>query len=130
MFHTNNMFSHVHLGSNDVAKAKQFYDATMQVLGYKEGVLINGKLAYEGLHISKPRNGAAATVSNGFTLGFTARSLQQVLDWHKAGVENGGTAIEDAPGERCHGVFYDGTYYSGYLRDPDGNKLCAIYFPY
>jgi hypothetical protein len=49
---------------------------------------------------------------------------EQADAWHKAGVENGGTAIEDAPGVRAGGF---GDLYLAYLRDPDGNKLCALH---
>ena len=48
---------------------------------------------------------------------------EQANAWHEAGVANGGTAIEDAPGVREGGM---GPLYLAYLRDPDGNKLCAL----
>jgi hypothetical protein len=44
--------------------------------------------------------------------------------WHKAGRANGGTAIEEPPGIRKGGF---GDLYLAYLRDPDGNKLCALH---
>jgi catechol 2,3-dioxygenase-like lactoylglutathione lyase family enzyme len=54
----------------------------------------------------------------------TPSGPDQANAWHKAGVENGGTSIEDPPGIRQGAA---GQMYLAYLRDPDGNKLCALY---
>ena len=58
------------------------------------------------------------------TVGF-AMTPRTVADaWHAAGVANGGKAIEDPPGVReGNGM----KLYLAYLRDPDGNKLCALH---
>ena len=121
------MFSHVVVGSNDIARSKQFYDAVFGAMGGKPGAQDpKGRLIY--LHngglfmVSKPIDGKAATHANGGTIGFTMASQEQTNAWHKAGVANGGTAIEDPPGVRQGGA---GPMYLAYLRDPDGNKLCA-----
>jgi catechol 2,3-dioxygenase-like lactoylglutathione lyase family enzyme len=74
--------------------------------------------------ITPPINGAPATGANGGTVGFSADSPAAVDAWHQAGVAHGGTAIEDPPGER-QGA--SGALYLAYLRDPDGNKLCAVH---
>ncbi len=58
------------------------------------------------------------------SIGFAVESSEEADTWHKAGVENGGTAIEDAPGVRQGS---SGSLYLAYLRDPDGNKLCALH---
>ena len=72
--------------------------------------------------ITKPIDGNVATCANGGTIGFAMASPEQADAWHAAGVANGGTAIEDPPGER------EGSgMYLAYLRDPDGNKLCALH---
>ena len=63
----------------------------------------------------------SATPGNGSTVGF-AMTPEQADAWHAAGVANGGTAIEDPPGERPGSGMY-----LAYLRDPDGNKLCALH---
>ncbi|MCP1249634.1 VOC family protein [Gluconobacter oxydans] len=76
------------------------------------------------LVITKPLNGEPATPANGGTIGFAMSSPEQVDAWHKAGVENGGEAIENPPGIRHTPM---GDLYLAYLRDPDGNKLCALY---
>ncbi|QQX92460.1 VOC family protein [Gluconobacter sphaericus] len=123
------MFSHIMLGSNDIALSKTFYDATMGVLGCEpaepnaKGVLTYAHSA-GCLFITKPLNGKSATPANGGTIGFAMSSPEQVDAWHKAGVANGGEAIENPPGIRHTPI---GDLYLAYLRDPDGNKLCALY---
>jgi catechol 2,3-dioxygenase-like lactoylglutathione lyase family enzyme len=122
------MFSHVMVGSDDIARSKTFYDALFGAIGGKPGAQdAKGRLIYAhngGLFlVSKPIDGKAATHANGGTIGF-AISPEQADAWHKAGVANGGTAIEDPPGVRQGGA---GPMYLAYLRDPDGNKLCALH---
>jgi catechol 2,3-dioxygenase-like lactoylglutathione lyase family enzyme len=123
------MFSHVMVGSSDITQSKAFYDALFAAIGGTPGVQDpKGRLIYAHrggrLMIARPLNGEAATGANGGTIGFTIDSPEQVDAWHKAGVEHGGTAIEDAPGIRQGG---SGNLYLAYLRDPDGNKLCAVH---
>ncbi|BBM01605.1 VOC family protein [Microbulbifer sp. GL-2] len=123
------MFSHIMVGTNDVQKAKAFYDAALGCLGHKPGVIDEkGRCFYftkTGVFaISKPINGEPASHANGGTIGFTAESIEQADSWHEAGLENGGTRCEDPPGVR-EGVA--GKWYIAYLRDPDGNKICALH---
>lgn len=123
------MFSHIMLGSNDIARSKKFYDATLGVIGCKPAEPNDkGRLTYVHaggrLIITRPLNGEPATAANGGTIGFAMNSAEQVNAWHKAGVENGGEAIENPPGMRHTSM---GDLYLAYLRDPDGNKLCAMY---
>lgn len=122
------MFSHMMVGSNDIARSKIFYDATFTAMGGRAGSIDpKGRLLYMhngGLFlVTPPINGEPATHGNGCTVGF-AMTPEQADAWHKAGVENGGTAIEDAPGVRDGGMM---KMYLAYLRDPDGNKLCALH---
>ena len=125
------MFSHLMLGSNDLISAKTFYDAIMQTLGCETGQKDPNKnrIFYfspeSTLCITEPVNGEAATIANGMTVGFNAKNAEQVDAWHKAGIENGGTTCENPPGLRVSGAKQ---MYLAYLRDPDGNKLCAAYF--
>ena len=119
------MFSHIMIGSNDIDRSKKFYDALFSAMGGKPGVQdAKGRLIYAhngGLFlVTKPIDGQPATHSNGGTIGMSRTSPAQADAWHKAGVANGGTAIEDPPGPR-------GSMYLAYLRDPDGNKLCALH---
>ena len=123
------MFSHMMIGSNDIARSKKFYDALFGAVGGKPGAQDeNGRLIYAhngGLFlVTKPIDGKSATYANGGTIGFAMTSPEQANAWHKAGVANGGTAIEDPPGVRPSGF---GELYLAYLRDPDGNKLCALH---
>lgn len=118
------MFTHVMIGSNDLKRAKSFYDATFAALGGKTGeVDARGRLVYahEGsrLMITKPIDGRPATAANGGTIGIAAASPEHVQAWHAAGTAHGGTAIESSPAMRPNGAFV------AYLRDPDGNKLTA-----
>lgn len=122
------MFSHVMVGTNDLDKAKKFYDAVLGTLGIGPG-MINGNRVYymspTGLFsVTKPINGQPATVANGGTIGFAASSSEKADAWHAAGVAAGGTTCEDPPGVREGRT---GKLYLAYLRDPDGNKLCALH---
>ena len=71
-----------------------------------------------------PIDGKPATVGNGGTIGFACTSPAQADAWHAAGLANGGIAIEDPPGIREGAA---GKLYLAYLRDPDGNKICALH---
>ena len=123
------MFSHVMVGSNDVGRSKSFYDALFASVGAKPGRQDDkGRLSYAHkgavFMVTPPIDGQPATKGNGSTIGFALDSPEQVHAWHEAGAESGGTAIEDPPGIR-QGSF--GPLYLAYLRDPDGNKLCALH---
>ena len=122
------MFSHIMVGSNDIERSRKFYDATLGALGAKPAVENNGRLVYMhggGLFlVTAPINGDPACHANGGTIGFAAASPEAADAWHAAGVANGGTTCEDPPGVREGGF---GKLYLAYLRDPDGNKLCALH---
>ena len=123
------MYSHNMVGTNDVAKSKAFYDATFKAICGKEGIQDDkGRLIYMhggGLFlVTPPINGESATPANGGTIGFAMENPAQADAWHAAGIAAGGTAIEDPPGVRAGGF---GDLYLAYLRDPDGNKLCALH---
>jgi catechol 2,3-dioxygenase-like lactoylglutathione lyase family enzyme len=122
------MYSHNMVGSNDLAKSKTFYDALFTAIGGKEAIQDDkGRLIY--MHnggiflVTPPINGEPATYANGGTIGFAMDSPEQADAWHAAGVAAGGTTCEDPPGVREGGM---GALYLAYLRDPDGNKLCAL----
>ena len=123
------MYSHNMVGANDLEAAKKFYDATFQAIGGKPAIQDDkGRLIYMhngGLFlVGAPIDGEPATVGNGCTIGFAMDGPEQAKAWHDAGVANGGTSIEDPPGVR-EGDF--GQLYLAYLRDPSGNKLCALH---
>ncbi len=120
------MFSHIMIGADDVAESKKFYDAVLGAMGHPEGTIDDqGRCFYvtpTGIFsISKPIDGKSATGANGGTVGFAADSTEIADAWHAAGVANGGTTCEDPPGVR------GGIMYLAYLRDPSGNKICALH---
>ncbi|KTE01644.1 MAG: VOC family protein [Sphingopyxis sp.] len=123
------MYSHNMVGANDLEAAKKFYDATFQAIGGKPAITDDkGRLIYMyngGLFlVGAPIDGEPATAGNGCTIGFAMEGPEQAKAWHDAGVANGGTSIEDPPGVREGGF---GQLYLAYLRDPSGNKLCALH---
>jgi catechol 2,3-dioxygenase-like lactoylglutathione lyase family enzyme len=122
------MFSHVMVGATDLDASKKFYDAVLGTLGIGPGASDpNGRVFYmtdTGIFaISTPINGQPACAANGGTIGFNVETTEQADAWHAAGVANGGTTCEDPPGVR-NGDF--GSMYLAYLRDPSGNKICAL----
>jgi catechol 2,3-dioxygenase-like lactoylglutathione lyase family enzyme len=122
------MFTHVFLGSNDIERSRKFYDATMGVLGYTNVVPPEaGRLVYAGptgvFVVAQPYNGEPAKPANGATLGFAAADDATVDAWHAAGVAAGGTC-EGEPGPRAAAP---NNSRGAYLRDPDGNKICAFH---
>lgn len=124
------MFSHVMVGANDLEASRQFYDALLGTLGIKPGVANKNRYFYRSptgtFGITTPINGESATHGNGGTIGFTVQSPEQADAFHAAGVANGGTTCEDPPGWREEGPV---RLYLAYLRDPDGNKICALHRP-
>jgi len=129
------MFNHVMVGSNDIDRSSRFYDAVLGVLGVGAPVRnVNGtgqtRLFYRHdggtFGVGEPINGEPATSANGGTIGFKCSSPEQVQHFHDVAVANGGTSVEDPPGLREGKL---GAMHLAYVRDPDGNKLCALYRP-
>ena len=122
------MFSHVMIGTNDLEKAKSFYDALLGTLGIPPGRVDRHRIFYRTAagvsSVSKPIDGKPATPANGGTIGFVASSPEQADAWHTIGIANGATTCEEPPGVRDSPA---GKFYLAYLRDPDGNKLCALH---
>ena len=122
------MFSHVMLGAADLEASRQFYDAVLAPLGTAPGVANRHRYFWRGaggtFSVSTPINGQAATHANGGTIGFAAVSTAQVDAFHTAGLAHGGTPCEEPPGWRGE---KPGRMYIAYLRDPSGNKICALH---
>lgn len=127
------MLSHVMVGSNDIERSKRFYDAVLGTLGAGEPLRNKAGSGHTRLFyrhdgstfgVSEPINDEPATFANGSTIGFRCDSPEQVQKFHDTAIAHGGTSIEDAPGSRNSSV---GPVHLAYVRDPDGNKLCAIY---
>ena len=124
------MFSHIMLGANDLEVSRDFYDAVLGALGVKPGNLSHNRYFYRSpggvFAITKPLDGNAATCANGGTIGFSAKSIADVDAFHANGIAHGGSLCEGEPGYR-EGVA--GTVYIAWLRDPAGNKICALHRP-
>jgi catechol 2,3-dioxygenase-like lactoylglutathione lyase family enzyme len=126
----NAMFSHIMVGVKDLEASRKFYDAVLGTIGVPAGAANRNRYFYRSpsgtFGITTPINGEPATHANGGTIGFTVTSAEQGDAWHAAGLANGGTTCEDPPGFRDSPA---GRMYLAYLRDPDGNKICAVHRP-
>lgn len=130
------MFNHIMVGTSDIDRSKAFYDAVLGSLGFTGEAVSNvapsGHTRLFYFHnggtfgVAEPINGEPASFANGATIGFKCDSAEQVKAFHDAGVAHGGTSAEDPPGLREGSL---GPMHLSYVRDPDGNKLCAIYRP-
>ena len=121
------MFSHVTLGSNDLARSRVFYDAVMKTLGHKllfelPQAFCYGEATGPKLFILPPFDGKEARPGNGAHAAFKVESRATVDAFHAAALANGGSD-EGKPGLRPH---YHPNYYGAYVRDPDGNKIQAV----
>ncbi len=120
------MYTHVMVGCSDVARAKDFYDALFAALGGGAGHDAGNRVFYQhnggAFGVGLPVNGEPACFANGGTIGFAATSTAMVDAWHAAGLAQGGSD-EGAPGPR---PMPGRKLYGAYLRDPDGNKICAF----
>ena len=118
------MFSHVMIGTNDLERAKTFYDTVLAPLGGKR-VFANERLQfYSGPNggmfaVGAPWDGQPATAGNGSMFGLPAPTRELVEEVHAAALA-AGAADEGEPGARTD------TFYGAYFRDPDGNKLCVF----
>jgi catechol 2,3-dioxygenase-like lactoylglutathione lyase family enzyme len=122
------VFSHIMIGTNDLDRAKTFYDAVLAPLGVPPGMVDRHRVFWRTptgvFSVTRPIDGQPATVANGGTIGFACKSAEEADAWHAAGVAHGGATCEDPPGVREGAA---GRMYLAYLRDPDGNKICALY---
>jgi catechol 2,3-dioxygenase-like lactoylglutathione lyase family enzyme len=122
------MFSHIMIGTNDLDRAKTFYDKLLGTLGVPPARVDGHRIFYMTptgvFSITQPINGEPASCANGMTIGFNAKSSADADAWHAAGIAAGGVTCEDPPGVREGAA---GKMYLAYLRDPDGHKLCALH---
>jgi catechol 2,3-dioxygenase-like lactoylglutathione lyase family enzyme len=123
------MFSHITVGSNDIARARAFYDGVGKPLGLvlhkassEAGLGYSRQDGRPQLWIVRPLDKQAATVGNGITIGLEADTRPAVDAAYAAAMANGGKD-EGKPGLRTH---YHPNYYGAYVRDPDGNKVCIV----
>jgi predicted lactoylglutathione lyase len=120
------MIGYVTLGSNDLEKAKTFYDAVLaevggkRVMGFERMQLWGSAPGSAMLAVCKPYNEKAASVGNG-VMPALAASSRDVVDKTYAKAIECGAADEGPPGLRGD------TFYGAYFRDLDGNKLCVFH---
>lgn len=122
------MFSHLMIGTNDLNRAKSFYDSVLGTLGVPAGLVDRYRVFWRTpagtFSVTQPINGEPATVGNGSTIGFVAKSEDEARAWHAAGLAAGGTSCEEPPGVREGSA---SKLFLAYLRDPDGHKICVLY---
>ena len=122
------IFAHVSLGTNDFQRARAFYDALMPSIGCRVLMEFPDAVAYgkkfPEFWVQAPYDGKPATLGNGSHVAFQATSRDEVDAFHKAGLAAGGTD-DGAPGPRPD---YGAPYYGGFLRDPEGHKIEAMYW--
>ena len=129
------MFSHIMIGTNDIERARSFYDTVLAVLGAGEPVVdvnTTGQTRLFYIHdgsvfaVTEPINGQPAGTANGATIGLRCNSPEQVKELHEVAVAAGGTSVEDPPGPRESSM---GVMHLCYFLDPDGHKICGLHQP-
>ena len=125
------MFSHLTVGSDNIPRAARFYDSVLKPLGIVRTKTFKVAAAYapegfsgvnEPFWILRPYDKKAASAGNGVTVAFETKSRAAVDAFHAAAMA-AGAADEGPPGLRLH---YHPDYYAAYVRDLDGNKICAV----
>lgn len=118
-------FTHLTLGTANLERARDFYDTVLEPLNFKRLMTVDGMACGWGIEAPQfillyPRNGEAATASNGFTIGLVAPNHAAIREFHRRALELG-AVDEGAPGPRP--IAPDA--YAAYIRDLDGHKICA-----
>ena len=120
------MIGYVTLGTNNLARAAEFYDAIAEELGVARMMEMESFIAWgmpgggAGIGLTRPYDGKPATVGNGVMVALAVKDRAQVDRLYKLAMERGATD-EGPPGQRNEG------FYAGYFRDPDGNKLNVFF---
>lgn len=120
------MIHHVSVGTNDVQRARAFYDPLMALIGFRL-LKVSDRAAHYGasdivFSLQTPENGAPASAGNGVHVAFQAPDRETVRRFHSVAIANGGLD-EGAPGIRAQ---YNANYFGAFVRDPDGNKIEAV----
>ena len=89
------IFTHVTVGTNDLAKARAFYDSVLAPLGLKRVADLgeNGSIWGQSdpeFFVLKPANGQPATFANGGTISFVAPNRAAVAEFHRKALAAGG----------------------------------------
>lgn len=122
------MIHHVSIGTNDLARARAFYDPIMALLGLRlilaEERSVNYGTGDILFSVEVPVDDRPASPGNGVHVAFAARDRGMVRDFHRTALARG-ASDDGAPGLRPK---YDANYYGAFVRDPDGNKIEAVTF--
>jgi catechol 2,3-dioxygenase-like lactoylglutathione lyase family enzyme len=123
------MIGYVTVGTNDIGKARAYYDALLGSIGatrlleFERGFTLYGTgWGTPGLAVTPPYDGQPATVGNGCMVAMVMDSRDKVDAFHAKALELGGSD-EGPPGLR--GPEGDRAFYGAYFRDPEGNKFCV-----
>jgi catechol 2,3-dioxygenase-like lactoylglutathione lyase family enzyme len=120
------MIGYVTLGTNNIDRAAKFYDALLAEFGAKRimdfgtFILWGAGPGKASLAVTRPYDKKPATVGNGVMVALGVGSKEKVDALYQKAIELGATD-EGKPGPRTD------TFYAGYFRDPDGNKLNVFY---
>ncbi|QYY28375.1 VOC family protein [Cupriavidus pinatubonensis] len=121
------IFTHVVIGTNDLERARNFYDEVLGTLGVQRVMNLETASLWgadvPAFMVTKPGNGLPATYANGGTISFAAPSRAAVHAFHETALKLG-ALDEGEPGPRS----FTPTAYAAYVRDPDGNKICTYCF--
>ena len=126
----NFMLGFATIGTNNIQESCKFYDVVLLSIGMKKiitteryiGYAKNNNLEKIIFYLMVPFNKKSSTSGNGTMIAFLANSRLEVNNFHKIAIEKG-AVNEGFPGLRPS----DGSDYYAYIRDFDGNKICAYY---
>lgn len=122
------ILSHVSIGTNQFERSVAFYNRVLPTLGCRKILDFPGAVAYGKQYpefwVQTPIDGEPATVGNGTHVGFIAQTKEAVNAFHREALAAGGTD-DGAPGSRAD---YGEAYYGGFIRDPDGHKIEAMFW--
>jgi catechol 2,3-dioxygenase-like lactoylglutathione lyase family enzyme len=122
------MLHHVSLGTNDLDRARAFYDPVMRELGLRRTLDVDEAVGYGAgitvFSLNKPADGGRAAPGNGVHIAFEVEKRAAVDAFFRIALAHG-AKDEGAPGIRPE---YDAHYYAAFVRDPDGNKIEALTF--
>jgi catechol 2,3-dioxygenase-like lactoylglutathione lyase family enzyme len=125
------MIGYVTLGTNDLAANAPFYDALAREMGFGRMMDFGTFVAWGewgggcGVALTQPFDGKTATVGNGVMVALEAKDPEQVRRLYDIALAQGGSD-EGAPGPRGEPDEHGNTFYAGYFRDREGNKLNAF----
>ena len=124
------MLGFVTIGTNNIQESCKFYDLVLPLLGIKKVLTTDRYIGYAKddnlekieFYLIKPYNKEDANSGNGTMIAFLAKSKIDVNNFHKIAIELG-AINEGLPGFRP----LDSGHYYSYIRDFEGNKICAYW---